>query len=71
MGTDPGSGEMPPDGFLDPSGIARTGSEWGQLRERRTDEVAEGRGATIAPQYRREIEAYFRAIARQASQQQE
>ena len=62
---------MPADGFLDTSGIERTGSEWGQLRERRTDDVAEGRPTTIAPQYRREIEAYFRAIARQASQQQE
>ncbi len=70
-GTDPGLGEMPAGGFLDPSEIERTGSEWGQLRERRTDDVAEGPGSTIAPQYRREIEAYFRAIARQASQRQE
>ena len=69
--TEPGSGQMPGDGFIDTSGIGREGSDWGQLRERRTDDVTEGRAATIAPQYRREIEAYFRAIARRAAEKEQ
>jgi hypothetical protein len=52
-------------------GIDRIGSEWGQLRERRTDDAAESRSATIAPQYRREIEAYFRAIAKRAAENEQ
>lgn len=51
-------------------GIDRAGSGWGQLRERRTEEVAEGRRELLPPQYRLEIEAYFRAVARQAGQRQ-
>lgn len=51
-------------------GIDRAGSGWGQLRERRTEEVAEGRRELLPPQYRLEIEAYFRAVARQAGQSQ-
>lgn len=66
-----GSGEMPGGGMVDTSGIDRLGSEWGQLRERRTDDVTETRGATVSPQYRRELEAYFRAIARRAAEREE
>lgn len=67
-GTQPGMGQMPDGGFLQTSGIERIGSEWGQLRERRTDDAAESRSATISPQYRREIEAYFRAVAKRAAE---
>jgi hypothetical protein len=66
--TESGSGEMPGGGVVDSMGVDRTGSQWGQLRERRTDDAAETRSATIAPQYRREIEAYFRAIAKRAAE---
>ena len=36
--------------------------------EVRPEDASESRGATIAPQYRREIEAYFRAVAKQAAE---
>lgn len=69
--TEGGSGQMPGGGFVDTMGISREGSDWGQLRERRTEDATESRGATIAPEYRREIEAYFRAIARRAAEIEE
>ncbi|MDF1842729.1 MAG: hypothetical protein P1U77_14935, partial [Rubripirellula sp.] len=69
--TEPGSGNMPNGGFVDTQGVERLGDEWGQLRQRRTEDASESRGATIAPQYRREIEAYFRAVAKQAAESQE
>ena len=69
--TEPGSGNMPNGGFVDTQGVDRLGDEWGQLRKRRTEDASESRGATIAPQYRREIEAYFRALAKQAAESKE
>ncbi len=70
-GTEPGMGQMPDGGFLQTAGVDRIGSDWGQLRERRTDDAAESRSATISPQYRREIQAYFRAIAKRAAERSE
>ncbi len=70
-GTQSGSGQMPGGGMVESIGVDRLGSEWGQLRERRTDDAAESRSATISPQYRREIEAYFRAIAKRAAEKTE
>ncbi|MDA9777878.1 hypothetical protein N9D38_05510 [Rubripirellula sp.] len=63
-----GNGQMPNGGRLDPSEIDRLGADWGSLRERKTDEVNEGRSATVSPFYRQQVEAYFRAIARQAAE---
>ncbi|TWU46348.1 hypothetical protein Poly51_57440 [Rubripirellula tenax] len=65
---EPGGGEMPDGSEVDTSEIDRIGAEWGALRERRTDDSTEGPAARVPVQYRREIEAYFRAIARQAAQ---
>ena len=62
---------MPDGGTVKTVGVERLGSDWGQLREQRTEDASESRGASIAPQYRREIEAYFRAVARQAAESQE
>lgn len=62
---------QPGGGSVDASGIDRLGSDWGQLRQRAADDAAESRAATISPQYRREIEAYFRAIAQRAAETQE
>ena len=59
---------MPDGGPLDTSEINRLGADWGSLRERKTDEVDEGRSATVSPIYRQQVEAYFRAIARQAAE---
>ena len=67
--SEPGNGQAMPDGGrLDIGKVDRIGNDWGQLRERRTDDASESRTATVAPQYRREIEAYFRAIAKQAAE---
>ncbi|MGB7343014.1 MAG: hypothetical protein WBD20_02270 [Pirellulaceae bacterium] len=41
--------------------------QWGLLRERKTDDASEAAESRVAPQYRREVEAYFRAIARRAA----
>jgi hypothetical protein len=70
-GAEPGSGNTQGGGFVETIGIERLGRDWGQLRQRRTDDATESRGATIAPQYRREIEAYFRAVAKQAAESRE
>ncbi len=65
-----GNGEMPDGGPIDASEIERLGADWGRLRERKTDEVNEGRTGTVSAAYRRQVEAYFRAIARRAAQNQ-
>lgn len=64
----PGNGQMPDGGRLDASEIERLGADWGSLRQRKTDEVNEGRSATVSPIYRQQVEAYFRTIARQAAE---
>ena len=70
--TESGSGmQMPDGGTVDISKTERAGTEWGKLRERRTEDASESRGESIAPQYRREIEAYFRAIATRAAEKSE
>lgn len=68
--TESGSGEMPGGGMVDTAGVERIGDPWGQLRERRTDDAAESSAPNVPAQYRKEIEAYFRAIARQAAEKE-
>jgi hypothetical protein len=63
--------QMPAGGKIDISQIERAGTDWGQLRERRTADASESRAASVAPQYRSEIEAYFRAIATRAAEKSE
>ncbi|KAA1257643.1 hypothetical protein LF1_01310 [Rubripirellula obstinata] len=54
----------PPGGPSVPiDGIELGGSEWGQLRSRRDENAGQANRALVPNQYRREIEAYFRAIA--------
>ncbi|MGB7324189.1 MAG: hypothetical protein WBD31_04920 [Rubripirellula sp.] len=60
-------GEMPDGGMVDSRDINRDGIQWGELRQRRTDDAAESAAPNVPIQYRREIEAYFRAIANQAA----
>ena len=62
---------MPAGGQVDISQTDRAGAEWGKLRERRTEDASESRSESVAPQYRREIEAYFRAIATRAAEKSE
>ncbi len=66
--TTPGTSGDAAGGPVGIEGIDRTGSGWGQLREQQADEVAEGRQPFVVPQYRREIEAYFRAVAKKAAE---
>ncbi|MFK8115188.1 MAG: hypothetical protein AB8B91_23500 [Rubripirellula sp.] len=61
-------GQMPSGGMVDTRGVQRADGAWGQLRERTTDDAAQSRSATISPQFRREIEAYFRAVAKRAAE---
>jgi hypothetical protein len=42
--------------------------DWGDLRRRRTDDAAQGRGSRIPPGYAREINAYFKAISKRAAE---
>lgn len=60
----PGGASVASDGFN------RVGSHWGELRQRRSDDAGEFTGARMPPEYRREIEAYFRAVAERAGEQQ-
>ncbi|MEM9588039.1 MAG: hypothetical protein AAGA03_12230, partial [Planctomycetota bacterium] len=48
--------------------IDRKGDDWAQLRLQRTEDVVEANDTFVAPQYRREIEAYFEAVSKRASQ---
>lgn len=49
--------------------IQRSGDdEWGKLRSREAEDVAEERRVEISPEYRKQIEAYFRVIAEKAKQ---
>ena len=67
----PGPGDVAagPARLLEP--IDRDGAAaWGRLRERRTEDAVESGTGGITPEYRREIEAYFRAVARRASEKQ-
>ncbi len=54
-----------------PENVPNAGGEWGQLRSRRTDDAAESQKSRVAPQYRREVDAYFRAIAKRAAEKKE
>ncbi|EMI21524.1 membrane protein [Rhodopirellula maiorica SM1] len=47
----------------------RKGSQWGQLRERRTDDANETESNLGALEYQQQIEAYFQAVARRAAEQ--
>ncbi|WP_442505377.1 hypothetical protein SH528x_004163 [Novipirellula sp. SH528] len=60
------------DGIGDSESIAskgenRKGAQWGQLRERRTDDVNETEANVGSPEYQQQIEAYFQAVARRAA----
>lgn len=69
-GNEDGEGQgmpgVPPDGTSVPiDGVDLQGSQWGQLRSRRDEDAGQTKRALIPDQYRREIEAYFRVIAKQ------
>ncbi len=43
--------------------------DWAKLREREIDDVTEAERPEISPEYRRQIEAYFRAVAERSKSQ--
>lgn len=43
--------------------VNRRGGKWGELREQTTAELMETRRETIAPRFRKQVEAYFRELA--------
>ncbi|WP_419193991.1 hypothetical protein [Novipirellula herctigrandis] len=55
-------------GPLNSVDMNRLGSEWGKLRERRTDDAIETDATVASPEYQSQIEAYFQAVARRASE---
>ncbi|TWT69627.1 coiled-coil domain-containing protein [Crateriforma conspicua] len=52
---------------VDGTDAARLGSRWGDLRSQESDEAAGPADASVPPQYRSDVEAYFRAVAAQAT----
>jgi len=55
--------------FFNLDDVERSGDEeWGKLRSREAEDVAEERRVEISPEYRKQIEAYFRVIAEKAKQ---
>ncbi len=63
-----GEGTMSDGGPVSIDGIDRSGADWGQLRVRRSGDASETLRSEVPAKYRRQIEAYFRAIAQQAAQ---
>ena len=57
-------------GFLDSDDAKRRGMQWGQLRERRTEEAVEIETNLGSPEYQQQIEAYFRAVAQRAASEE-
>jgi predicted XRE-type DNA-binding protein len=43
--------------------VVRSNSQWGELREQKTDELFETRREYVAPRFREQIQAYFRELA--------
>ncbi len=48
--------------------VRASDAEWGQLQARESEDVAQERRIEISPQYRKQIEAYFRVIAEQGKE---
>lgn len=57
-----------PDSFRLGEAGARGGGEWGRLRRLEAEDTSVQRRIEVSPEYRRQIEAYFRAIAEQGQE---
>ncbi|MEM9827840.1 MAG: hypothetical protein AAF958_14710, partial [Planctomycetota bacterium] len=60
----PGADEMPGGKPMSIEGIERLGSNWGSLRQKTNEDAAESADLQVPAQYRKELEAYFREVAR-------
>ncbi|WP_146517918.1 hypothetical protein [Stieleria varia] len=68
-GTTPGAGEgAANDGTVNTARTELMDGDWGDLRSQRSEDASQGRAAQVAPQYRKEVQAYFKAIARRAAE---
>lgn len=68
-GERPGTGNGPSDNTpVNIDGVEMIDGDWGNLRTQRADDAAESRASRVAPQYRREVQAYFQAIAKRAAE---
>ena len=63
-----GTSTSMPDAFGMESVARSSDEQWGKLRSRDAEDVSEERRAEISPEYRRQVEAYFRVIAEKAKQ---
>ncbi|RPH82431.1 MAG: hypothetical protein EHM77_03245 [Planctomycetaceae bacterium] len=61
LGNDPASFRL---GEVNPRGAG----DWGRLRQLESEDTSVQRRIEVSPEYRRQIEAYFRAIAEQGRQ---
>ncbi|EMI52635.1 IgA-specific metalloendopeptidase [Rhodopirellula sallentina SM41] len=59
--------ELPGGGLLSLDGELRSDDQWGNLRERKSDNVIQDRKTPIPLSYRSAVEAYFQAIAAEAA----
>ncbi|MFG0253662.1 MAG: hypothetical protein ACF787_00970 [Rhodopirellula sp. JB053] len=59
--------ELPGGGLLSLDAESRSDDQWGNLRERKSDNVIQDRKTPIPLSYRSAVEAYFRAIAAEAA----
>ncbi|MEM9365037.1 MAG: hypothetical protein AAGD07_03505 [Planctomycetota bacterium] len=64
------NGGMPEGGFVDAAGVVRIDDNWGQLRQRGTDDVIQADRNEVPVMYQSAVRAYFEAIAAQAAQDQ-
>ena len=59
-------GDIPGEPSVAIDGVERKGGQWGQLRRRVDDNTGQTQRGLMPNQYRQEIEAYFRVIARES-----
>jgi len=51
-----------------PKAVLDAGSNWGRLREKRADDLTEGRREVFDPEFSDAIRAYYRALGKQSSE---
>jgi len=57
----PGAG-----GLLPQAGLAAKNGDWGKLPKKMADQLSQGQQETVAPEYRNQVETYYRVIAERA-----
>lgn len=65
-----GAGDPPAGGDVNPDRGDALGDDWGSLRARTTDDATGSTLQRVPPAYRKQLEAYFREIARRGGERQ-